>query len=57
MSLLKEYQELEEQIKKDAEIRAKHYNSVDLTGTRTFNVDAAAARQRIAEMKKLREQG
>ncbi len=53
MSLLEEYKKLEELRKKDAEACATHYNSVDLPGKRTMSTDGSAAKQRIAEMKKL----
>jgi len=54
MSLIEEYKELEKTIKEDAELRAKHYQSVNLPGTRTMGTDIDAAKKRVAEMKSKR---
>ena len=56
MSLINEYKELEIERQADAKKAAAHYNSVDLPGTRTISTDASSARERIAEMKKVKDQ-
>ncbi len=53
--MLKEYKDQEAARQADAEASSKHYNSVDLPGTRTMSTDGSAAKARIEEMKKLRE--
>lgn len=53
-SLLKEYKEQEEKRQEVAKQAADHYKSVDLPGTRTFQVDIEAIRKQIEEMKKVK---
>ena len=52
---LKEYEDLDKIRKEAGEKSRAHYKSLDLPGARTKNADAAAARARIAQMKKERE--
>lgn len=54
-SLLKEYKEQEEKRQEVAKEAAAFYKSVNLPGTRTFNVDLAAVRKHIEEMKKVKD--
>jgi len=55
MSALKEYKEMEAERQEVAKKSAEHYLKVDLPGKRNMDADAAAAKARIAEMKKQRE--
>lgn len=55
MSLLKEYKELEQLRQEEAVKASKHYKGVDLPGSRTTNNSDKQAKQRIEEMRKLRE--
>lgn len=53
--MLKDYKELEEERQKLAKKHLDHYNSVDLPGTRVMSTDGTSAKERIAEMKKLKD--
>ena len=54
MSLLQEYKDLENTRQEEAKKSNAHYLSVDLPGTRTMSTDGSAARDRIAEMAKVK---
>lgn len=51
-SLLKEYEEQEKARQAEAKKSAEHYLQVDLPGTRTFEKQTNAVRERIEAMKK-----
>ena len=54
-SLLKEYKEQEAHRQEVAKEASAHYKSVDLPGTRTFQVNLDEVRKHIEEMKKVKE--
>ena len=54
MSLLQEYKALDHERLDAAQASKEHYLSVDLPGTRTISTDGSAARERIAEMAKVK---
>lgn len=53
-SLLKEYKEQETHRQEVAKEAASHYKSVNLPGTRTFQVNLEEVRKHIEEMKKVK---
>jgi hypothetical protein len=51
MSLNEEYKKLDKERLEDAKKAKEHYESVNLPGDRTFEVQTDAVRDRIAKMK------
>lgn len=52
MSLNEEYKKLKKERLEDAKKAKEHYDSVNLPGDRTFEVQTEALRERIEKMKK-----